>query len=54
MGIKECVCDKHRVFYGIAESLYHTSETNITLYININYTGIKRKRNFNLKIRPSS
>ena len=40
MGIKKCTfCDKHWVMYGIVESLYCTSETNIILCVN--YTGIK-------------
>ena len=39
MGIKERTCpNEHEVMNGIAESLYYTPETNITLYVN--YTGI--------------
>ena len=35
MGIKEDTCgDGHRVMYGSVESLYHTPDTNITLYVN--------------------
>ena len=33
-GIKECICDKHRVLYGSVESLYCIPKTNITLYVN--------------------
>lgn len=34
-GDKNCTChDEHWVLYGIVESLYHTPETNITLYVN--------------------
>ena len=39
MGIKEDTCDEHWVLDIIVESLYCTSKTNITLYVN--YTGIK-------------
>ena len=36
-GIKErTCCDEHQVMYESAESLYCTSETNITLYVNWN------------------
>lgn len=34
MRLKEFTSDEHRVMYGSVESLYCTSETNITLYIN--------------------
>ena len=33
--------DEPRIMYRFVESLYCTSETNITLYVN--YTGIKNK-----------
>ena len=36
MGIKEYTCDEYQVICGSIESLYHTPETNITLYINWN------------------
>lgn len=39
LGIKEGTCDGHWVMYGIVESLYSTTETNTTLYVNC--TGIK-------------
>lgn len=34
MGIKEGTCEKQRVTYGTVESLSHTPETDITLYVN--------------------
>ena len=35
MGIKECTyCDEHWVFCGSVDSVYHTLETNLTLYVN--------------------
>ena len=43
MGIKEGTCLKeYPVIYRIVESLYHTPETNVTLYVN--YIGIKKKK----------
>lgn len=39
MGIKEgTYCDERWVIYRIAESLYRTPKTNMTLYVN--YAGI--------------
>ena len=35
MGTKECTyCDEHQVLYGHVESVYCTSEPNITLSVN--------------------
>ena len=43
MGIEECTCrHEHQVMHGSVESLYHTSETTITLLA-------KCKLNKNLK-----
>lgn len=39
MEIKKYTCDEHCVLYGSAESLYCTTETNLTLYVN--NSGIK-------------
>ena len=44
MGIKEDSCDEHWVLYVSDESLNHTPETNITLYVNWNL-------NKNLKLK---
>lgn len=46
MEIKKYTChDKHRVTYGIAESLYCTCGTNIMWYGTYTRITIKRKRN---------
>ena len=37
MGIKKCTCGEHWVMYGIAESLYGTPETHVTVYVNYTY-----------------
>ena len=43
MGIKEDTCpDEHGMTYGSVESVYCTSEANVTLYVN--YTEIKTKK----------
>lgn len=39
MGIKECIRDEYWVMYAVAESLYCTPDTNLTVYVN--YIGIE-------------
>ena len=41
MGSKAHTRDEHRVLYGIAELLYCTPKTNITLYFNVTVIKIK-------------
>ena len=51
MGVKEGICcDKYWAMYEIVESLYCSSETNITLYVilyvNHNYIDLLKKNNY--------
>ena len=52
MGTKEGPSDEHRVMYGSVESLYCTSESNITL--NVNYIRITFLNEANLMISWST
>lgn len=45
IGIKVCTgYDAHRVTYGTVESLYHTPENNIALYVNWNLKKMQIKK----------